>query len=879
MRFQKIFKLALGASATILFFSASAIQPAFAQEISTVERKVLDEIDRVELRRQEELRLQRADRPRPVQFAVQEPVFFTLGNSGVWSDTENGSTWRLEIVAPGAVSVNIALRNVELPQGARLTVSDPDGELVQGPYTAENISAERRLFTAMVNGAEVVVELFVPRGEDASMEIFQVNKGFIPFSDSSGFKSGSCNNDVVCPVGAPWQNQIRSVVRYTIDGAYVCTGTLVNNTDLDFTPYVLSADHCNVSSANDDSLVFYWNYQSPNCGDLGGGSLADNQTGAIFRAANGQSDFLLVELSAVPNVASNVFYSGWDRTGGAASSTVGIHHPSGDEKAISFNTNAVTSTLYGGSAVNNAAHYWRVDQWEDGTTEPGSSGSCLWDANSGLCVGTLTGGSASCTASDQSDWYGKFSSSWTGGGTNATRLSNWLDPGNTGQLTLNGDPHLRTLDGVHYDFQGAGEFVALKDESGAEVQVRQSPISTSFVPGPDSYHGLQTCVSLNTAVAARIGEHRVSYQPRRTDEGRTDPRSLDLRVDGRLVRLGRKPINLDGGGRIVPTDDAGGLAIVFPEKYVLTVTPNYWNSQDAWYLNVGVVRRPVGSTGGLSPSETPLGVGGLNAGIAAGSWLPPLPDGSSVGGMPADLGDRFDVLYGKFGGAWRVTDQSSLFDYAPGETTASFTDLNWPRPGSDASCPVAGVDPVREPTDPRIAERLCREVADGDERENCIFDVMVMGDEQVPQTYVRSTTLVGKLVAEAAVLAPPAGIDGGLPKGPPAPGTAVADLPDIFGPLGGIGQTGGLPPAVPFAKCMMASSSGSFACQDAGAYPGTCAIASCPQGYTLTGGGGACSAGDRRIKSLAPRFQSGEYAIMCEQQGVAPDAYAICCKF
>jgi hypothetical protein len=37
-----------------------------------------------------------------------------------------------------------------------------------------------------------------------------------------------------------------------------------------------------------------------------------------------------------------------------------------------------------------------------------------------------------------SDYYGRFNVSWTGGGTNSTRLSNWLDAGNTGATAING---------------------------------------------------------------------------------------------------------------------------------------------------------------------------------------------------------------------------------------------------------------------------------------------------------------------------------------------------------------------------------------------------------------------------------------------------------
>jgi len=85
-----------------------------------------------------------------------------------------------------------------------------------------------------------------------------------------------------------------------------------------------------------------------------------------------------------------------------------------------------------------------------------------------------------------------------------------------------------------------------------------------------------------------------------------------------------------------------------------------------------------------------------------------------------------------------------------------------------------------------------------------------------------------------------------------------------------------IPPVNP--KCLEVSSSGYTSCKDAGGYDSVCATASCPAGYTVTGGGGSCSAGDRKIKSLFPRFNKGEFAITCESQGVAPQVSAICCK-
>ncbi|MEQ1917326.1 MAG: cadherin domain-containing protein, partial [Gallionella sp.] len=52
-----------------------------------------------------------------------------------------------------------------------------------------------------------------------------------------------------------------------------------------------------------------------------------------------------------------------------------------------------------------------------------------------------------------------------------------------------GDPHLITVDGLHYDFQSAGEFVALRGRNGLEIQTRHTPVSTASAIS-DPYSGL-----------------------------------------------------------------------------------------------------------------------------------------------------------------------------------------------------------------------------------------------------------------------------------------------------------------------------------------------------------------------------------------------------
>ncbi len=699
--------------------------------LEQVDRKTLQSIDREQLLAEDLERGKDAESPGPARFAVSEAATLDTESSGSWLDVSDGRLWRLRIHSPGAVSHNLGFTRFDLPEGAMLWLYDKDGEGVLGPYTSKDRNSEGGLWTAVVESDELVIELFVPAGAgQAGLTIGSVNKGYRGLSKAGGAdKHGNCNNNIICPEGDPWREQIRSVARYTRSGVYFCTGQLMNNTAVNFTPYFLTANHCGITTGNDHTLVFYWDYEAATCGQHGGGSLATNQGGATLLASYTPSDFALVLLDAAP-VAADPFFSGWDRTGVAALSTVAIHHPQGDVKSISFNIDAVTSTDYLSNAVDPTEDHWRVDDWEDGTTEGGSSGGCLWDANNGLCVGQLQGGYASC-ASITSDWYGKLSVSWTGGGTNATRLSNWLDPVPTGQLTLNGDPHITTLDGVHYDFQGAGEYVVLREGSGIEVQARQAPIATTFNPGPDGYHGLATCVSLNSAMAARVGDRRVTYQPNLS--GVPDPSGLQLRVDGVLRTLSSDGIDLGNGGSISQTSAPGGIEIAFPTKYLLRVTPGWWSSQSKWYLNIGVVPAPGrgAASAGASPSD---GSGGLGARLAPGSWLPPLPDGSSMGPMPGSLHDRYVALYDTFGEAWRVTDASSLFDYASGTSTDDFTLKSWP--GESPPCVLPQqVKPVK-PVDAEVAQEACAEVEQDQTRADCIFDVRVTGETGFAQTYV-----------------------------------------------------------------------------------------------------------------------------------------------
>ena len=293
-----------------------------------------------------------------------------------------------------------------------------------------------------------------------------------------------------------------------------------------------------------------------------------------------------------------------------------------------------------------------------------------------------------------------------------------------------GDPHITTSNGVTYDFQSAGEFTLLRDADGLLVQTRQTPVGTSTTPLANAYTGLTSCVSLNTAFAARVGKHRVTYEP--NVSGVPDPSGMQLRVDGVLTTIGGSGLNLPGGGRIVNVTTGAGYEIIFPDQTHIIVSANWWPDQSKWYLNVDVVNTP--------------GREGVMGTVLPGNWLPLLPNGSTLGPKPSagDLHTRFVQLNQTFTNAWRVTATTSLFDYKPGTSTATFTNTNWPVENPQTCAIPESRIPPAKPMDPRKAQVYCRDVADKSAKAQCLFDVTITGEPGFARSYLISQQLLAR---------------------------------------------------------------------------------------------------------------------------------------
>jgi hypothetical protein len=322
-----------------------------------------------------------------------------------------------------------------------------------------------------------------------------------------------------------------------------------------------------------------------------------------------------------------------------------------------------------------------------------------------MCWGTCrcpgaTDQPATFAVSGEVDWATASQQSYSQTALKATNVSNycktkpsdWQPPAPNTCLKQcpgsNGDPHMRTVNLRSFEFQAAGEYELLRSADGTvEIQGRQEPTA-----------GAGSTATINTAVAVRIGTHRVGvYAP-------GGAQVLDVHVDGSLVPLSA-PMDLSGGGRLLRSPH--GVEIDLPDGTAL------WAlfTTGRWGINLEM-------TPSARLQNSAVGVLGP---IALGYSVPMLPDGTGMH-ISADAVAQYNFRYQKFAPAWRVTDATSLFDYDPGKSTKSYT--------------VAGFVPQGGPPKPlefdpatlAASETTCSPIADVDLRNDCVYDVTATGD-------------------------------------------------------------------------------------------------------------------------------------------------------
>jgi len=341
-------------------------------------------------------------------------------------------TYILGINSQDAFGIGLIFDDFYMSENSTLFLYDRDRTMFLGGFTNQSNKESNIFPTSIIKSDQIIIELNVPESE---LDIVRLNLGTIihDYEDIMNYfteensNREDCNINVSCPESEGYENQINGTLRVTMGGG-LCSGSLINNTLNDRTPYVLFADHC--VSGSTSGYVFHFNYQSSTCNGTSG---PQNQSvsGSTLKASadiNSGPDFALLELTSNIPDDYNPFYVGWSKVSSAPQDAVGVHHPGGGIKKITQDGTNVTSNGY----------FWEF-QYNDGRVIPGSSGSPFFDENKrqvGICSYIYTNycdPSPDCYCDQQySHGYGRFDLAWNMG------LSTYLDPLNSGVDGIDG---------------------------------------------------------------------------------------------------------------------------------------------------------------------------------------------------------------------------------------------------------------------------------------------------------------------------------------------------------------------------------------------------------------------------------------------------------
>jgi len=391
----------------------------------------------------------RAMQGRPVEPALD----------GQWSVLADGSmVWRAQIQSPQALSVRLHFTMFELPEGAVLRVIGTDDSAVPRAYTGKGPLGDAEFWSHTFDGASVWLEYVAPAGVNDA-PIIEIGELLHTYRDpASERQSGEraalallpCEEDVNCHDVDPVIRDSVARISFISGGfSYLCSGGLI--ADVDPTtqiPWFVTANHCLSTEAEARTVEAFWFYESTRCdGPVPRVTTVPRTLGAALIYSTDRTDFTLLRLTEATTDGQT--YAGWNTAPVTQGDMIGVHHPGGSHKRVSFSS--IPETPFPGICITpNDFIYTRVNL---GLTESGSSGSPLFNED-GEIVGQLLGGCGDpdCNYSiNPDDIYGRFSVSYSIGGL---------------------DAYLNVIGGGDDDFEPNDFFNEARDVDFAEYELR-----------------------------------------------------------------------------------------------------------------------------------------------------------------------------------------------------------------------------------------------------------------------------------------------------------------------------------------------------------------------------------------------------------------------
>lgn len=430
---------------------------------------------------------------RPFLFGLPVATDLSFPASGTLVTLPNGKqVWRAQVKIEGAPAMGFYYNKFELPKGVSYFLSNENGRHILGAYTSENNSEDLLFANEAVQGELVTLELDIDPGVNLSDIKLHIDRILVYFRsyeylnqyliddkdlgkptdvDDLHLEGGgsACGINAICPLGVNYPMARKATVQTIYLTGSLCSGTMVNsvgNSEANCKQYLLTATHCEPDNRTGTTpfsqMLIRYNFEKKQCGS-GPAAQVNTLTGANFKARANyietatpeiDGDFLLLEVKTKIPASWDVYFAGWNRaTTMPASLTypkryIGFHHPAGDIKKVSV-SNDISPDGEAGGSLGPGTH-WQIYPVDSGGVEGGSSGSGLFDGEGRLIgIASVAGDpDPGCTATGQPGGsaaffryvqYSKLSLDWDyslDGPDNSRKLQPWLDPNNSGVITI-----------------------------------------------------------------------------------------------------------------------------------------------------------------------------------------------------------------------------------------------------------------------------------------------------------------------------------------------------------------------------------------------------------------------------------------------------------
>jgi hypothetical protein len=226
-------------------------------------------------------------------------------------------------------------------------------------------------------------------------------------------------------------NYHSSTCQIIFNESYTCSGVLINNTQDQGRPLILTAAHCIENEEDLNSIEVIFGKRKLLKGQPYEGLEWSSNSGASLLSSSREIDFALLELKSRIPIHVSPIYLGWNKKISQPTLISSIHFPDFDYARYSFSMAKPSLATFDGLYNTVDFGHWKVDQWTQGITSLGSSGAPLLDSNFEI-IGGLSGSTDWDTYT--SDYFFRFDLAYDLFSHAANQLKAWVDPDHSGSI-------------------------------------------------------------------------------------------------------------------------------------------------------------------------------------------------------------------------------------------------------------------------------------------------------------------------------------------------------------------------------------------------------------------------------------------------------------